>query len=335
MSLEAKILDLLSSAGISTGALKLEPLAVSGNNRTYKLIADRTSFVIKEYFHHQGDDRDRLGAEFSFLTYANQVAPHWVPKPYACDTKNRLALYEFIEGKVIGADQLTRDQIMNAAEFFSVLNKPNQQKPGLLPNASEACFSIHEHLTLIDKRLARLAVLDNLASHNEDASHLIGDISSKWQHVKEAICRGANEVGVDLEVPLPSAQCCISPSDFGFHNALLNGGALKFIDFEYAGWDDPAKMVGDFFAQLAVPVPEVYFEAFVQKSLSGFVEKQHLMSRARLLRPAYQIKWCCIALNVLIPVNLARRKFANPSLDEALLKRTQMTKASRLLESIR
>src|SRR5258708_29751946 len=41
---------------------------------------------------------------------------------------------------------------------------------------------------------------------------------------------------------------------FGFHNALLRPSQeLCFLDFEYAGHDDPAKMVGDFFSQPAIP----------------------------------------------------------------------------------
>ncbi len=40
----------------------------------------------------------------------------------------------------------------------------------------------------------------------------------------------------------------VSPSDFGFHNALLDdGGAISFLDFEYSGRDDPAKLDLRFF----------------------------------------------------------------------------------------
>src|SRR5690606_1492036 len=39
----------------------------------------------------------------------------------------------------------------------------------------------------------------------------------------------------------------LSPSDFGFHNMLRrDDGSLAFIDFEYFGWDDPAKLAADF-----------------------------------------------------------------------------------------
>src|SRR6185503_11886129 len=46
----------------------------------------------------------------------------------------------------------------------------------------------------------------------------------------------------------------LSPSDFGYHNAVLaDDETVRFFDFEYAGWDDPAKLVCDFFNQVEVP----------------------------------------------------------------------------------
>ena len=42
------------------------------------------------------------------------------------------------------------------------------------------------------------------------------------------------------------AQRALSPSDFGLHNALRGqDGQLRFVDFEYFGWDDPVKLVSD------------------------------------------------------------------------------------------
>ena len=42
---------------------------------------------------------------------------------------------------------------------------------------------------------------------------------------------------------LDIADRCVSPSDFGFHNAIVRGsGEICFIDFEYAGWDDSAQV---------------------------------------------------------------------------------------------
>ena len=60
----------------------------------------------------------------------------------------------------------------------------------------------------------------------------------------------------DFKKELKSDEKIISPSDFGLHNAKLNRDhRLTFFDFEYAGWDDPAKTIADFFAQPRFPAP--------------------------------------------------------------------------------
>jgi hypothetical protein len=160
-------------------------------------------------------------------------------------------------------------------------------------------------------------------------------MAAQWQKLVVGIGEIANDWNIDAFSELESAQRCISPSDFGFHNALREtDGRIRFLDFEYAGWDDPAKMAGDFFAQLAVPVPDRLFEPFVRECLQSFVRPVELIKRAELLRPLYQVKWCCIALNVFLPEHIARRKFANPLLVETALKRTQLAKAYAINQSL-
>ena len=85
---------------------------------------------------------------------------------------------------------------------------------------------------------------------------------------------------------------------------------LYFIDFEYAGWDDPAKMICDFFCQPAVPAPQTWHRHFAHSVVAGFAGREELLQRVQILLPLYRIKWCCIVLNGLLPEGHARRLFA-------------------------
>lgn len=335
MDLRPCIADLFSLAHIDAKVEKIQPLAVSGNNRSYLVTAMDKHYVAKQYFSHVSDNRDRLASEFSFLSYAKRVAPKWVPAPLAAVPLNRMALYEFVAGRNVYPDEVTKNHVDAAASFFLALNVPKYRLEAQLPLASEACFSINDHLNLIEARLENLVALDQKVPEDSDAYGLVQTIKAFWQGLKVEIELGARENGIDPEEVLEPEQRCVSPSDFGLHNALVQAnGQLRFLDFEYAGWDDPAKMAGDFFAQLAVPVPLEHFEHFVETCLGPFPRPEALLARARLLRPAYQIKWCCIALNVFLPVSLVRRKFADPELDERALKKTQIIKAKQLFQSI-
>jgi hypothetical protein len=188
---------------------------------------------------------------------------------------------------------------------------------------------------LIGGRVDRLLETVPQSEVDFEALDFFQRLSEFWLRLSESIRIDASRASLDFDTPLAPAQRCVSPSDFGFHNALAEAnGNIRFLDFEYAGWDDPAKTAGDFFAQLALPVPAEFFERFVAEIMQDFKDAERSSARARLLRPTYQIKWCCIALNVFLPVHLARRTFANPGVDETALKQAQLLKAKQILNSI-
>jgi len=93
-------------------------------------------------------------------------------------------------------------------------------------------------------------------------------------------------------------------------------------------------MVGDFFAHPGMPVSRDHFDEFVRTTMSFSRHAGVLEARARLLVPLFQVKWCCIILNEFVPEAAQRRRFAKPSLDEALSKQRQLEKARRLLASV-
>ncbi len=328
--------QLLEKSGISSAIRSITPCTSGGNNRTYRLETINGVYALKQYFRQASDKRDRLMSEYAFLVYANRVAEGMVPRHYGMDAVSGLALYEFIQGQAVQAGQLSAEDIASAAALFRALNQPGMQEQARdLPQASEACFSIREHLNLIDSRIAGLQAIELVHEEDTLAVTQIEELAARWDTVSAEIKRIARMERIDINQPLAPEQCCISPSDFGFHNALrLADGRLCFLDFEYAGWDDPAKMTGDFFSQLAIPVPPDYFDAFTEVVMAPFPHAETLIRRAQLLRQVYQIKWCCIALNVFIPDNLARRRFANPTLNVVDLKRAQLKKAELLLHCL-
>jgi hypothetical protein len=126
----------------------------------------------------------------------------------------------------------------------------------------------------------------------------------------------AAQGGAWWDTPLAREQRTLSPSDFGFHNALrLAGGGLIFLDFEHFGWDDPAKMAADF---LLHPHEDMAFgerlkEYFLVQLLARFDDSGGwLGERIRLVLPLFALKWCVILLNEFVPAHLERRRFAGP-----------------------
>ena len=114
----------------------------------------------------------------------------------------------------------------------------------------------------------------------------------------------------ELRQPLPLAERILSPSDFGFHNTLEHEGRLSFVDFEYAGWDDPAKLICDFLCQPELPVNEKQGRQFMDNLLNNLPSADAVIRRVDKLLPAHLLKWCCILLNEFRDEDRERRMHA-------------------------
>jgi hypothetical protein len=334
MEFTNQLIKILMGAGLAREVYQVSLLTSGGNNKTWRVDSDSGSFLAKRYFRHTEDLRDRLTAEFEFARYAQSCAPDAVAKAVYTEPSTGFSFFEFLNGNPILVGEVGEKEIYSAANFFAALNKKEMRIDAThLQFASEACFSIIEHLSLVRNRIDILSksVNQEQIEDRTDIFSFVIKLSNYWQKLESYVVDQSKLENISIDSPLPQEDRCLSPSDFGFHNSLRSKSeSIRFFDFEYAGWDDTAKMIGDFFAQLAVPVPEKYFDTFVDIALSNFTNKQELIRRAKLLRPVYQAKWCCIALNVFLPVNLARRKFAKPDLDEVALKVLQLRKAKSL-----
>ncbi|MFV1966435.1 MAG: aminoglycoside phosphotransferase family protein [Pirellulaceae bacterium] len=306
-------------------------LAGGANNRVYRVLLSDGAALLKWYFSDPHDPHDRLQCEWAFADFAWAHGLRQLPQPLACDQQRRLGLFEFVDGRLLTVDELTRDRIHAAVDFCRELNRFRDSEPAQqLGAAAEACFSIEAHLTRIDQRVSRLRSMVQKAAVPPPARELcIQRLLPQWRDVEARIRAEAARSGIDLRTELPAASRVLSPSDFGFHNALLDtSGALRFFDFEYAGWDDPAKTICDFFCQIAVPVPPRFRDEFARSLLADLAEPTMLERRAELLMPAYRVKWCCIVLNPLLVSGQRRRAFSHAT--EA--PEVWMDKARRILD---
>jgi len=290
----------------------VERLAGGRNNQVYRLaINDGPPLFLKSYFHDPRDTRARLAAEWAFLEYAWRRGMRSVPEPIAADPTLQLGLYEFVEGRAVRADDVSWPLLDRAAAFILELNR-SPRDIAALPLASEACMSVAEHVATVDRRVNGLQQLHPDVPHRKAAAHFIATgLVPIWQLVRERLLAEAKHLGRAVEAALDDTAVIASPSDFGFHNMLVRpDGALVFTDFEYAGRDDPAKLVCDFFAQPDMPAPMQFFDAFIDKLAQGLELSADDVRRCRLLLDAYRVKWACIVLNDFRPVGATQRAFA-------------------------
>lgn len=326
--------ELLGQAGFS-GPFTINRLEGGANNRVYRVDAAEAVLLLKAYFRHPADPRDRLGTEFAFCRFAWEHNIQTVPRPLAVNSPAGLALYRFISGSQLTPRHVEETHIWQAIDFYRTLNHYRHTPAArALPVASEAYFSLADHLQGVDRRVQRLSTIHPFQAEEAAACDLVQvDLQPLWRQVHSEVLAKAGLLGINPHSLLPEVDRRLSPSDFGFHNALLTANnRLQFIDFEYAGWDDPAKLVCDFFCQPAVPAPMQYFDAVAGAVAADLTNPEWHIQRFRLLLPVYRIKWICMLLNDFLPVDSARRKFSQHTEPSLVRKTRQLQKAQIALE---
>jgi len=290
--------------------LNIATLSGGKNSCVYRIsCVNNQNYVAKFYFDHQSDKRNRLNTEYSTLQFLHLNNISNVPIPLFKSNKFKFAIIEYIHGTKIQSENVTYADIDTLVDFLFALNQLKLNKKSLmLANASEACFSINDYIFVIHKRLERIKKLEKNQSVNEMLFFFVNDqflptftAIKKWCHLSNY----CSDQHIDID------QKTLSPSDYGFHNALrLTDSQIKFIDFEYFGWDDPAKMICDF---LLHPAMELSFEMkryFFNSIIGLFEDYQSLEKRIMIVYPLVALKWCMILLNEFIPEHLLRRSFS-------------------------
>ena len=317
---------------------QLTRLEGGANNRVYRLETTSETFLLKWFHTDVEQDRNRLQHEWEFTRFLWDQGVKQLPRPLAVHREHRLGLWEYIHGRRLETREVTVAGVQAAGDFLRDVNQHREEDAAWeLPEASEGCFVLRDHLQLVEGRVQRLeAELAKGAGHlpAEALTFMQEQLRPTWDSIQQRVSDEALLGGVSRYEELSPSQRVLSPSDFGFHNALREPtGNLRFIDFEYAGWDDPAKLVGDFFCQVAVPVSIDHRDFFVE-SIEEWLQDPLFRPRMEILFPVYQLKWCCIVLNEFLPADLARREFSGsrPSLQER--RRNQLQKARELWEKI-
>jgi len=259
-------------------------------------------FVLKGYAAHRAGEHDRFTAEVEFLSYARAVAPGFVPQFLGSDKTSRSLVLESLDGE--GFQEGThpsKDDIQRAVIFMRCLNEDLElAKRHVNGRAADGFLRITDHLQNIEQRVSKMSVEHLPASYRAKAEELIKCITRELDHLQEStaqlIAKG------NCEDVLDPIERCLSPSDFGFHNAIRTPQGIKFFDFEFAGWDDPVKAVADFDLQPRVPlnVRKIALSKALPQWGKGLAE------RYDILFPILKLKWVCIILAVLNPDRYAQ-----------------------------
>ncbi len=293
------------------------------NNQIYRVdLSDGRRIVVKRYASIDSLGRDRRKTEYDAITFMSRNGVRNVPVPLGTDPDLNIVLYNYISGNNPRPDEIDQGLVDSIYEFFYSL-KALAGRPGaeIFGNASEAFFN---GPAIVENLRTRLGRLDQLKVCGEAIESLHTFVSMELR----PSARKAIESALDLdrglfECTLPRRLRMLSPSDVGFHNILRDRSSKPvFLDFEYFGWDDPAKMISDFLTQHDFELPPSQGERFLALMLNAFKEDTRLRQRLKIYFPIFRAKKAAIALNEFLHLEAARREFSSGfCVDDGILNR--------------
>ena len=265
-----------------------------GNNQIFKIETGSATYALKCYRQDLNDPRDRFATEIHAVKLLQQLGVARIPRFYAGKDKLNAALFEWIDGRPI--THPTKIHIDNAIGFIEYLQnaKIESQNSAGIAAASEACFSIQEIVSQTETRLTKLSV----TADPELNCFLTRDFEPAFKEITDWSKQKAFSSSIDYSREIRWEEQILSPSDFGFHNALLRKKSeVIFLDFEYFGWDDPTKMTADFVLHPGMTLSDQLIAHFIRCATELFADSMNFKNRLGIALPLYGLRWCMILLN--------------------------------------
>lgn len=304
------------------------------NNLVLEVVMGSSRYLAKAYFQHKNDPRNRLGAEFGMLSFLRRHGVPDIPEPLQADAAQQIGLYEFVDGRRLAPGEVTGPDVRQLVNLLAAMWRVRGEPDAAgMAAASDACFSIRGFIENVGGRFDRIrSALEQGGPIVEAGSYVRGDMARTWDRILSFMERGAREAGLDMEKALDRDRQTLNPADHGFHNTLREAsGRLRFLDFEYSGWDDPVQMICNALLQPAVPLPIRQRKGFLRGIFEGLGEPD-LAARSRIVYPILGFKWSCIMLNEFLPVSEERRRFAGARPEDR--RREQLDKSRRQLQEV-
>ncbi len=238
-------------------------------------------------------------AEINFLEFSQRVCPEFTPRLYKIDKARGILLLEYVSGDYFKENKVVRKKELNfVIEFYKKLNCDLKLcKAFIKQRAVDGFLDYHEHLSNIEFRLKKFGSDHLPNSQYTNSADILTIVRKKWTKIKNNYERKLNCAEIKDSV-LPAKYLQVSPSDFGFHNAIRTTTGIKFFDFEFSGWDDPAKTICDFFNQPKIGISQTHIDWFINH-FAIHCPKDVLSYRIKVLYPLMKFKWVCIILNFL------------------------------------
>lgn len=264
--------------------LKIRPINSAYNSKLIKIIFNKKKYIIKLY---PNKKTKQFLYEFFFLKIYSDC--NNIPKIFHSDYNNKSLVIKYLAGKKINKNQ--SKYIGKIIQFLGYLQKKKKFFEINKIYAQDACLKFEDHLNNTYSKIKNLE--KKIKSKNSSYLNFIKDLKIRYDTKKKNIEKKYSKTKIckkNLD------RLIVSPSDFGFNNILKKNNKIYFIDFEYAGLDDPLKLCFDFLSNPNTKMPKIKKLEFLRKFAKKF-KINNIIKIYNDLIDFYYLKWAIIILN--------------------------------------
>ena len=307
------------------------------NNRLFLLTDSKNKKLFVKFYYK--DDRDRLNREFEAYKHLREKGFKSVPDALLKNEDEYFGVYSFEDGHAKPVQDYTKSDIDKCVDFIIALENlnPSESSYQFQPTVM-GCLSLSDYIRNITFRLEKFNkdIDDGIAE-----SQQIIDFAKKINLTEEIngfIAKATSKLTEeDINRPLDIASTRFNPGDFGPQNTLFREDqSVCFVDFEYFGWDDPARIVANFLQHdQTSDLSDDLKKYFLERYKSSTSLPQHQIDRLEAVLELAGIEWLTIHLFAISKDKLDSRKFADPNFNLEEYVKIQIEKATRRLQQLR
>jgi Ser/Thr protein kinase RdoA (MazF antagonist) len=285
-------------------------LGTGTNNRLVRLdLADGPPLLAKFYAR---DRWDRLGPEYAGLDYLARRGVGGAPRPFLRDDDRLFGVYSFEAGERRAPDAIGTADAVAASRLAARLHAFQPDASGDLVPANAACIAHADQIRLIEWRL-RAFETDAYPEVRDRPS--TRDLRAAVERLVAAAVDGLAAEAVAR--PIQSDARRLNTYDFGPHNWLVRAdGGLTVVDFEGAGWDDPARMV---MGCVSHPGSQGLSAEATTAFLGAYAEARGLsdeeIARYERVGRLFDVEWATVYAAAATPEAVEPKRFGVPGFD--------------------
>ncbi|HEY7293946.1 MAG TPA: aminoglycoside phosphotransferase family protein [Dehalococcoidia bacterium] len=291
-------------------------IAGGTNNRLFRVETEQGRPLLAKLYH--SDRWNRQEREFGTLTALHERGVTGVPTPFFSVDGLDYAVYSFERGEARRPAELSPAHLRRLGEFALLLHGIEPRGPiAELPVTISPTLSVARQLGRIEERLA---AFEQAASDPEAPAgvHALAEELLLHERLVPLVERSIADLSPsELHQELPHEARRLTSGDFGAHNVLVDvDGTVTVLDWEWAGWDDPAQLVMGFAAHggsegLSAAAASAFLEAYAAGAGLSAAE----IARFERLGLLLDIEWVATYASALSAEVLATRRFAVAGFD--------------------